>query len=368
MRRWLFLLWLGLLLVPAAGLLGPPERSSSREGRALAQHPLLPSSTEAWLALPKQTDDFVRDQFGYRDAMMRANATIRESLNDEAGPDSLVVTGRDGFLLLRQGLTQSMGIDVSPERARRDGSLICEMHRRLEREHIRFLYTIAPSPTTIYPEAAPETMGTPASPTNYDLLMAAARACGADAFDLRPVLRARRNVGLLYHRTDTHWTARGALIAFNAVAAHLQHPEFQIDGNRRAWREGRHLGDLTRLMGAADGQRERVESPDLRSLDTAASAETTLPTPANLANMSTIIRDYPREGLSVLVIGDSFAHRYFPKYLAPVARRVTFMHHQACGFDWRNVQQAAPDIVIFIPTERYALCSGGSRPANFDSE
>lgn len=366
MRRWLFLLWLAVLLAPAAGLVGPPDRTSAGESRALAQPPAMPSTLEAWRALPEAVDNFVRDQFGLRAELVRANASLRGSLNDD--DEANVLEGRNGFLLVREGLAQSMGFDISPSLARRDGALVCEMQRRFERERVSFIYAIAPSPTTIYPEAAPERMGRPSAPTNYDLMIAAAAACGANVLDLRPPLRAQRHAHLLYRRTDTHWTPRGALIAYNTIAARLQRPELQIDTNRIPWRIEQRPGDLARIMGAGDAAREPVDTPDLSQLNSAAAIERTLPTPIEYQAMSTRIRDYPREGPSVLVIGDSFAYLFFPDYLAPFARRVSFIHHQRCAFDWRDVQQAAPDIVIFIPTERYVLCVDGARPAHFDRE
>lgn len=364
MRRWLFLLWIGILLVPALGLLGPHERSSAREARLLAQPPAPPLSLAALLDLPRQADAFVRDQFGFRPQIVRASAALRESLNDEAAGSGNFLRGRDGFLLLREGLSESLGFTTSPEAAAQSGALACEVQRRSVQSGARFLYTIAPSPTTIYPEVAPDGMGPPIAPTDYDLVLQAARACGAEVLDLRAPLRARREAALLYRRTDTHWTPRGAVIAFNSIVSRLDHPELRVDSRLFRWRTREVLGDMTRIAGALEADAEMVETPELRRRDHIEPTETPLPQPD--PTVAGFVRDYPRDGLSVLLIGDSFTHAFFPNYLAPVARRVTFIHHQRCGFDWREVERAQADIVLFMPTERFALCEDGARPAHFD--
>ena len=364
MRRWLFFAWFAVLLAPAAGLLGPWEPSSVRESRILGQPPHAPGTLEEGLALPRETDAFVRDQFAGRDLMIRINASIRRRLNDEPAAASPVVEGDNGFLLLREGLAQSIGVELSPVEAQFSGALVCEIQRRVEERGAKFLYAIPPSPAEIYPDITPDWMGEPAARTDYDLLMEAARECGAHTLDLRPVLRAERDRRQLYRRTDTHWTERGALLAYDAVMAAAGHSELAVDGDQILWRRTTRLGDLRRMRDAEDTRREAMETPLLNA--TLAPVEQRLPTPPDYMDHQTFIRDYPREGVSVLIIGDSFTGDFFSRYLAPTARRVGFTHHRRCGFDWRDVERADADVVLFLPTERMAICPIGARPLNFD--
>lgn len=363
MRRWLFFVWLALLLVPAAGLIGPFETAAPREARLLAQAPAFPTTLQQALALPRDIDAFVRDQFGFRDEMMRGNARIRGSLDDKPTATSPVINGRDNFLLFREGLLLSMGAETSPERVARTSALYCEMRQRLARQNIRFIFAIPPSPTTIYPEAAPEWLS-PRPRTDYDALIEAVRACGAEAVDLRLPLRAQRKAHMLYRRTDTHWTPRGAMIAYNTVMRALGLDEMRLPLRELHWSRARRPGDLVRMSGAVEDRLEVVEEPDLAAITTLQPTELHLdPTGAD---PDRYIRDYPREGLSVLVIGDSFTALYFPDFLAPFARRVSFVHHRQCNFDWGDVARAAPDVVILAPTERNAACPVEHGPAHFD--
>ncbi|MDX2277591.1 MAG: hypothetical protein NW206_19245 [Hyphomonadaceae bacterium] len=366
MRRWLILLWLALLLIPAAGLFGAHERSSAQENRVLAQPPALPSTLEAWLELPRATDAFVRDQFGLRAKMIRANNRIRKSLG-ETSPVTQVVVGREGFLLLREGLSISFGQEVNPDQVARTATLVCEMRRRLAARNVRFVYTVAPATTTIYPEAAPEWLGEPQAPMNYDLLMREVRACGVNTLDLRPVLLAEKAQHRVYRLTDTHWSQRGALTAFNAIVTELDRPDLYLDPAHLQWRVREFTeGDLTRMSGAVDVPPEAVEIIVFPS--TQPVSQVMLPTPNSLANMQSYVRDYGREGASVLIIGDSFAAGFFPSYLAQTARRVSFTHHRRCEFDWSIVDRAAPDVVIFMPTERAATCPLRAWPQTFPRE
>lgn len=366
MRRWLLLIWFTLLMAPAIGLFGPWERSSVRESRMLGQPPHWPRTLSGWLDLPRETDAFVRDQFAGRDVMIRINSKLRGRLNDN-GPNqtSPVLAGNNGYLLLREGLAQSAGVEHAPLEAAQSGALICQMQQRLEARGARFLFAIAPSPAEIYPEIVPEWVGTPSTPTDYDLLMQAAQRCGAHTLDLRPVLRAQRDTYALYRRTDTHWTEHGALLAYDAVVDAIGQHDWRIEPERVAWRQVRQLGDLTRMTDAEDDTREVTYTPVLDELTTLAPVEREFPTPDAFRDQPTFIRDYPREGFSVLVIGDSFTRRFFPMYLAPFVRRVSFVHHQRCGLDWRDVERAEADIVLYMPTERAALCQLNTSPRNF---
>src|SRR6202020_839776 len=65
--------------------------------------------------------------------------------------------------------------------------------------------------------------------TELDLFVNALAARGVKTADLRPVLRAARESGKVYRLHDTHWTARGAVAAFNAIAKVASHATWQVN-------------------------------------------------------------------------------------------------------------------------------------------
>ncbi len=191
------------------------------------------------------------------------------------------------------------------------------------------------------------------------------RGCGVSAVDLRPSLRAAKDVGQLYRRTDTHWTALGALIAYNRVVAAMGRPDFAIPLAGVRWTSATRLdGDLPRYAGRSPIP-ETVMSPDILQLPESARHTTLSGFHAKLepSSISSSV-----SGPTVLIIGDSFTAFYFPAYFAHFVSRVVWMHQEDCRFDWNVVASVKPDIVLLMPTERFARCPGGGRPVNYVSE
>jgi hypothetical protein len=80
---------------------------------------------------------------------------------------------------------------------------------------------------------------------------------GVRAVDLRPALLTARHYGNTYYQHDTHWTGRGALAAFNAIATALGRPSWRLDPATALGPEVPRIGgDLARMLGVA---KESVE-------------------------------------------------------------------------------------------------------------
>lgn len=175
--------------------------------------------------------------------------------------------------------------------------------------------------------------------------------------DLRPVLRAERLNGKVYHLHDTHWTARGALAAFNAIAEATSHADWRLDATSALSPPAVVTGgDLARMVGINSD----VTEPDQFLVLSSGRRETlNQDTPVPAYSLT-----FDRPGVTVLIIGNSFAHLLIPM-AAQHAGRVVWLHHQWCGFDWKWVEKLRPDEVWWVPTERYMLCLPGARPKGF---
>jgi hypothetical protein len=69
-------------------------------------------------------------------------------------------------------------------------------------------------------------------------------------------------------------------------------------------------------------------------------------------------------GENVLVIGDSFTRDFWlPLLERSDAKRIGWMHHGLCTFDFVDVERFRPSLVILTPTERYIPCPPGAWPA-----
>jgi alginate O-acetyltransferase complex protein AlgJ len=355
-RRYIALLAFGLLATPlVVGIVRPdgPE-SILKEGRTLARAPQAPGSGDDWLALPRETDAYLRDHFGLREILIRAHKDVTRPLLG-FGNDSVLI-GRDGrmFYLGEETVRQSAGLLVRDQRVADATDMLVRMNEELRARGIRFLVASPPNGATIYQDDLPRWAQNRGKPTEYDLLLANLAAKGAPAVDLRPSVKKARAEGPVFYMHDTHWTFRGALAAYNAIVEADSHPEWRIDPSfalgPMTLRNG---GDLARMFGVGDTVSEQAE-------------DLTLPHGEKVLHSSDPFGDFTvtseNAGPTILILGDSFTGGYLPAMILQHAHRVIWMDHKSCGFDWDEVEKYRPDEVWWMPNERFLVCKPGLKP------
>jgi hypothetical protein len=225
------------------------------------------------------------------------------------------------------------------QRVRETADTIAEVRDVLASKGIKFIFASPPNSATIYPDMLPEWARNHGERTEYDLMLKALAEHGINAVDLRPPLRAARMEGSVYFQHDTHWSARGAVVGFNSVAAAMGHRNWQLDPSSvlgpATKRQG---GDLARMLGLAQDVVEWTEPVQLS------------PNPNRASR-----------GSSILTVGDSFTAGFGP-FLLINGARFGLIHHAWCGFDWNTMEANRPDEVWWMPTERYMLCNNNVRP------
>jgi alginate O-acetyltransferase complex protein AlgJ len=353
-RRYLAAAILALLLAPAAGMLvAPAQTRSVMERRLLAPAPARPRTAKDWTALPRRIDAYVSDHFAGREALVRAAllAEAKAGLKPAAGIN--VVQGKDGWLLLQPGLLGATGGETSPRQAGRYAAFVCDLDKTVRGRGAAFLFAPAPGPAEIYPEAVPDWVPRGA-PTQPELVLQAARACGVPPLDLRPAMLAAKGGAPLYQRHDSHWTNAGALVAFNAMAEALGQP-WTIDPGAMGWKPTpARDSDLVRLAGAQGLPAELIpeppEGPDSR------------PQTGALADLGHGV--YPPAFLVpgraahpvVLIIGDSYTSDFMAQYFRRAGVTLAWVHQAQCRFDRRIFDRVRPDMVVLMPASREAAC------------
>jgi alginate O-acetyltransferase complex protein AlgJ len=355
-RRYFALLAFGLLATPlVVGMVRPDSPESVlREGRYLAPLPSAPASSDDWLRLPKLIDAYLRDHFGLRQALIRTHKDVTRPLLG-FGNDSVLI-GRDGrmFYLGEDTVRQSAGHLVRDQRVADATDMLVRMNEELQARGIRFLVAPPPNGPTIYQDDLPHWAQNPGRPTEYDLILANLATKGVPAVDLRPALKKARTEGPVFYMHDTHWTFRGALTAYNAIAEADSHPAWRIEpGSALGPMNLREGGDLARMLGVGDAVSEYAE-------------ELTLPGGKKVLHSSDPFGDFTETsetaGPTILVLGDSFTGGYFPAMILQHAHRVIWMDHKSCAFDWSEVENYHPDEVWWMPNERFLVCKAGLKP------
>ncbi len=358
-RRYFAILAFALLATPLVVGLVRPDRPELilKEGRMLASAPRAPLSWDALVAFPGAADAYLKDHFGLRQTMIHTQRDLSHPV--VYGNESALI-GRDGrmFYLGRNMVRQSAGLVLRDQKVADAADMLAEMRGALARRGANLVVAVAPNSSTIYQDDLPLWAQKGMRKTEYDVFLADLAARGIKTVDLRPVMEKARADGEAYLMHDTHWTARSAVLAFNAIAEADGHPDWRLDPASSigppAERKG---GDVARIIGVEDEVSETVQE---LALPSGGKSQDLSPGP-----MPDWVLSTGRPGPTIMVIGDSFTASYFPPMLAQHVGRAVWLNHRECGFDWSWVEKFRPDEVWWIPTERFLICDEGVRPLNF---
>ena len=233
-----------LCLVPSAGLalLGPSAARASRDGEFNAE-------------LLSDTAEYLDESFYLRQELITLWARVKALFGQSA--ESGVVLGSDGWLYYADELADFTGTEPLSERelfaAARNLALMSEY---VEGLGSRFVFTIAPNKSSLYPEHMPELARSGAA-TDAERLAEALEAEGVEYLDLFELFRSRSET--LYFEHDSHWTSRGAALAADAINSVLGAASAYGGGYEYETRQ--HTGDLYEMLYPAGTDRETDDVP-----------------------------------------------------------------------------------------------------------
>jgi hypothetical protein len=202
-------------------------------------------------------DQYFNDSFSLRSPLIFAKRWLDYRLfhmTDAKG----VHVGNNGWLYSRQSIDdyrkEACGGSADIDR------LVLELHaieRIIEASGRRFVFIVAPSKSTIYPEYVgfvPQS--TTCNRSQYDLLLETIGSHPLKSFvSLEQLLQnAKKSHALLYDKTSTYWNGLGAMVAADAIQAQIiqDHRQKRVFDYKRSAATG--AGDLDRrLMGFMTG-------------------------------------------------------------------------------------------------------------------
>ena len=358
-RRYFAVVAFLLVAMPlVVGLVWPDSPAAVlKEGRRLAPPPGKPGSGADWLGLPAALDAYLRDHFGLRQALIQAYKGLSKPMLGMG--DDAVLVGRDGrmFYLHEDAVRQSAGLVLRDQRVADTVALFRAMKDELRSRGVGFIVAPPPNAATVYQDDLPGWAQNGGRRTEYDMLLRGLAADGVKTVDLRPVMTRARAEGPAYYLHDSHWTARGALAAYNAIVEADGRPDWRLDpGAALTPLSERKGGDLARLLGVQDNVTEEVE-------------ELALPSGSRELMTADPYGDYVltlgKPGPTIMIFGDLFTAGYFAQFLVQHAGRMIWIFHHHCGFDWKVIDKLQPDEVWWMPTERALICGPGTRPLDF---
>ena len=278
----------------------------------------------------------VEDHLALRTALItwrdRLLALIGESGSEQ------VIRG-DGMLFYDEEIPDYLGRSAMPE-----GALdaladeLTGLSDALAAEGRRLIVLLAPNKSSVYPEAVPARYLPSDEPSNLTRLQDALAERGVAYLNAQALLLAGKAEGQLYYADDTHWNARGAGLAYQALMDMLALP---VPYGDVALGEGQ-AGDLIVMAQPGTWPIEPDAVPDIQRTYRTARPMRSLD---DMRIETSTSADTP----SLLVVRDSFGEGLFP-YLANSIGRMVYS--RVYGDVLGQARQAEAEVVILEIVER----------------
>ena len=186
--------------------------------------------------------EYINDRFSLRQEAVTAWAGLNAVLFRTSVTDS-VLLGREGWLYYAPTLADyARSESMTARELWCAGRTLALLQEYAEAQGGRFLFTLAPNKNSLYPENMPEyPRGDGAS--NAEVFSAVLDEMGVRYLDLFAVFEAEDET--LYFPTDSHWNARGAALAADAILSALGRESGYYAG---VFNAAEHKGDLYEML------------------------------------------------------------------------------------------------------------------------
>ncbi|MEA2839063.1 MAG: hypothetical protein QOF41_393 [Methylobacteriaceae bacterium] len=274
-----------------------------------------------------------------------------------------VYEAKDGWLFLTGGLAALYGDNASglPDAKLKDWVALIETRaERLENMGIQYVHMPAPEKLTIYDNKLQDpVVNWPLCPTlRLDQLLQRSRYAHV-CLDIIPALRAARDERQLYGKTDSHWNAEGAFVAYRLLCERIGlNPDLDLLSRQHvdyhaAFDLGSKLnppvGEWFKLYNFAKNATRYYRNSIAQYL------ESVTDKPATFGGSHVAFKNANPSAANkkILVFGDSFCSQGIESLtamLAETARQVEFIW--CYDLDWAYIKRTRPDVVIYEMAER----------------
>jgi alginate O-acetyltransferase complex protein AlgJ len=198
-----------------------PWTPAEPPGGDAAEWPARPASVSDLGAWPAKFSRWFSDHYVFRRPLIRAHG---EFLFKGVGvsPSSMILLGKDGWWYYADdgAMEDIVSADPMPLESLQAWRDTLEANRAwLASRGIPYLLVIAPDKHLVYPEFLPDTVHPLRGPRLDELVAYLGAHSSVEVMNLLPTLLAAKSGDRLYHRTDTHWNHRGALVGWLQLAA-----------------------------------------------------------------------------------------------------------------------------------------------------
>lgn len=327
---------------------GITSKQENTEWRKLAEFPKINSKIKI-NEFPKKFDLFFNDNFGFRNILLRADATIAFELFKKSPVAAVIRTDKDWYFHNEARFTAPdyklyyHHIIFSEHQLAAIGDFFLAEKKWLDQKNIPYLFVIIPDKEVIYPEYYPYPNFINAN-IQLSQILSSLDKRGIQTLFLGPqMIKAKKSIDIpIYTRQDAHWNSLGAFFGYQAVINRLkeyfpgieslQLSDFNIAINSVELKKGY---DLNRLKSLIKNPNESIEPIiDFKVKD-------------NVADKINKIG-------KVIIYGDSYflgdpykdyigGSMYYLKYNF---KDMIYAHDSLWGVEKSKIEKEQPDIVI----------------------
>ena len=370
--RWantgLITLFMVMLWLPTFDTLFHIDHSTlPRENRILAQFPEFKPAPRGLKEYIASLEAYFNDHFGCRSQLIHWHRRLESGgVPWKQGRNAPgVIVGHNGWLFLAPpggAIEYSREVRQFSPQELHDWQILLE-HRRdwLAQLGIKYVFVVAPDKQTIYSDQLPAGLDKAQPDVKLDQFVAYMHVQSTvEVLDLRPALRAVRQIAPTYYKTDHHWNFFGGFVGYQEIVKLLSKrspgleplPLVSFNLKREPVPSG-YLADWADLDVNETCAVYLTPKSDLSPLEMSSR-------PRNYAGQPVGFTLNPKAQGSIVVFGDSFKD-YLSPFLGYHFNKATYINQYALSEKW--VEQEKPDVVI---SEMWEQAFNASIPTGFD--
>lgn len=333
------------------------------ENRVKSSFPDIPTSLESASGYARKLNDYLTDHFPARIYMISWINDLRYKIGYSTTPK--VFVGDAGWLFYDDGshLPQLRQTSLPTENVKLAASALSVHYLNYKKANIEFVFISAPTKEIVYPEYLPSWLKTEKYFPN-SVLMRQEILHNSDPGFFPDLISAMQQLKLstpsaqLYSKFDTHWTDKGALLAYllildrwrsidNTARSRLSLSDTLVGLNDN-FPPPKNLAYMLGIAGYKDAQHAQiaeVQNFQPKSVRYLTKSETW--------DADRVIST-GNSGPTLLLVGDSFSTNLIP-LLARNFETIIFAHHQKGFFREDLVKEYQPSFVLLEVIESGAI-------------
>lgn len=250
------LLFFALGAFPLYGLLFYPARENT-DNHTLAAKPELVKEGTVNLSFLSDAGDYFTDRFAGRQELLTADALVKSEIFKESSVDIIVRGTRDHWLYYSASVKDETGEKQASAREIANIVRTLDLTREYAEDNsMKFIFTVAPDKSSLYPEYIPYYCPTVSSSHVIDALTEKLSGSDITYVDLYKLFRSDDRV--LYHAGDSHWNNIGAAKVQNALYDALDKSHTDFTAKEPVLRQD-FEGDLDKILFPLARHRETEE-------------------------------------------------------------------------------------------------------------